>query len=506
MRMTPSPPAEPMPLPDIDLFDPARYRDADQHAAWHTLREHAPIWSQRTPLGDPFWSVTRYADVSRILMDDKRFSSEHGTILAVARGDSAGGKTINLMDQPSHARVRLPTMRTMSTRLVRDRKEVVRGHIRKLLSDAPGGGEPVDMAAVVLHLPMAGVGEILGIPIELWPDIPRWAMAGVAPSDPEYALGAEADTLRKAHHELIAMFAQLIAQRRRSPADDLISVLLELDHGGRPLDEQELLLNCYSFAMGAITTTPQVASQMLIAFAEQPHAWETLRAKPELIPDAVEEALRWASPTNHLMRRVLSPVEIAGRWLEEGDLVCAWVGSANRDESVFSEPYRFDPARNPNPHLAFGIGAHRCIGGPAAQVALAVLLEELIGRVDRFELAGPVSHLHSNFINGVTRLPMQLHPMRELSTAFVPPRTELERHLAQLWSRRLRVDSIGVHDDFFELGGHSLAAAELLADIQDELGIEVTASTLFLQPSIAELAAVVEAAITAQHGRPGSQA
>jgi cytochrome P450 len=408
MRMTGAPPAAPVPLDQIDLYDPGRYQTGDQHPSWHTLRAQAPMWAQLTPAGDRFWSVTGYREVSRVLMDDQRFSSAFGTILAVARGDSAGGRTINLMDQPAHAAVRLPTMRTMSTRLVRERREIVRGHIRRILDGHLDRSDPVDFAELMLQLPMAGVGEIIGIPVQDWPAIPRWAMAGVAPADPEYATGSEADTLRNAHHELSALFSGLIQDRRRRRRDDLISVLLDLDFGGRRLNEQELLLNCYSFAMGAITTTPQVASHMVLAFVEQPQAWRTLRARPELVPDAVEEALRWASPTNHLMRRTTARVRVRDVWLEEGELICAWVGSANRDEQVFADPYTFDPARSPNPHLAFGIGAHRCIGGPAAQVALAVLLEELIACGAEFELAGEVVHLYSNFINGITHLPVRV--------------------------------------------------------------------------------------------------
>lgn len=408
MRMTGAPPVAPLPLNEIDLYDPGRYQAGDQHPSWHTLRAQAPVWAQCTPAGDRFWSVTRHRDVSRVLMDDRRFSSAHGTILAVARGDSAGGKTINLMDQPDHASVRLPTMRTMATRLVRDRREMVRGHIRAILDGRLGLREPVDVAEMMLHLPLAGVGEILGIPEADWAAIPRWAMAGVAPCDPEYASGSEAETLRHAHHQLMALFSGLIQERRRQRRDDLISVLLDLDFGGRRMNEQELLLNCYSFAMGAITTTPQVASHMALAFAEQPRAWQALRADPELIPRAVEEALRWASPTNHLMRRTLTRVRIRDCWLDEGELVCAWIGSANRDDAVFTDPFTFDPDRSPNLHLAFGIGAHRCIGGPVAQVALAVLLEELVTRVAGFELAGKVTHLYSNFINGITHLPMRI--------------------------------------------------------------------------------------------------
>jgi cytochrome P450 len=402
---------------DIDLFDPGRYQDSAQHPAWLALRRRGDLWAQRTPSGQRFWNATRYRDVSAILMDDRRYGSEHGTILAVTGGDIAGGKTINLMDQPRHAWVRLPLMRTMSTRITRERKPMVRGHVRRVLGDALTSGEPVDFAALALHLPLAAVGSVIGIPAELWPDIPRWAMAGVAPGDQRYAIGSEAATLQKVHYELFEMFTGLIRERRRQRRDDLISVLLDIDFGGRPLTEHEVLLNCYSFAMGAITTTPQVASHMILAFTEQPAAWEQVRARPALVASAVEEALRWASPTNHLMRRVLEPVELAGTRLEAGELICAWVASADRDEAVFADPYRFDPARTPNPHLGFGVGAHRCIGGPPAVAVIAVLLEEMLAAVDGVDLAGEPVHLRSNFINGITRLPVTFRPRSRTGAA-----------------------------------------------------------------------------------------
>jgi cytochrome P450 len=402
---------------DIDLYDPDRYRDSAQHPSWRALRERGDLWVQQTPSGHRFFNATRYRDVAAILMDDRRYGSEHGTILAVTGGDIAGGKTINLMDQPRHAWVRLPLMRTMSTRLTRERVPLVREHVRRVLGDAFHSGAPVDFAALALHLPLAAVGSVIGIPQELWPGIPRWAMAGVAPGDRQYAVGSEAATLQKAHYELFEMFSGLIRQRRRRRRDDLISVLLDIDFGGRPLTDHEVLLNCYSFAMGAITTTPQVASQMVLAFAEQPRAYADLRSDPALVPSAVEEALRWASPTNHLMRRVLEPVELAGTRLQPGELICAWVAAADRDEDVFADPYRFDPGRTPNPHLAFGIGAHRCIGGPPATGVLAVLLEEMLAAVAAVDLAGEPAHLRSNFINGVTRLPVSFRPRSRTGAA-----------------------------------------------------------------------------------------
>ncbi|WP_232534095.1 cytochrome P450 [Plantactinospora sp. KBS50] len=407
------------PLDTIDLYDPTRYATGAQHRAWHRLRREAPIWPHRTGEGIPFWSVTRYREVAAVLMDDKSFSSAYGTILAVAAGDSAGGRTINLMDQPRHADVRLPTMRLMSTHTSRQRGPQVREHVRRLVAESFDAGGVVDVASLMLHLPMAAVGETIGLPVEYWAELPRWAMAGVAPEDPHYADGTPTATLTKAHHRLIAVFSELIRQRRAQPGDDVISVLLGLDYGGRPMDEREVLLNCYSFAMGAVTTTAQVASHLLLALAERPEIWRTLRAEPDLVPSVVEESLRWASPTNHLLRRTVKPVEIAGTRLEPGELVAAWVASANRDESVFPRPYEFDPRRSPNPHLAFGVGAHRCIGAPPAQVVIGLLLEEMLARLDSFEVAGPVTHLRSNFINGITSLPMDFQPVTARRAAVI---------------------------------------------------------------------------------------
>jgi cytochrome P450 len=399
------------PLAEIDLYDPQRYVAVDQHAAWHRLRRDAPLWHQQTPDGVGFWSVTRYRDVAMVLMDDKNFSSAHGTILAVARGDSAGGKTINLMDQPRHADVRLPTMRLMSTHAARQRAPQVREHVRRLVAESFDAGGLVDVAALMLHLPMCAIGETIGLPAEIWAELPRWAMAGVAPEDPKYADGNAAETLKKNHHRLIAVFSELIRHKREHPGDDVISVLLDLDFGGRRMDEREVLLNCYSFAMGAVTTTAQVASQLVLALAQRPGAWQALRAAPDLVPATVEESLRWASPTNHLLRRVLKPVEVCGSRLEPGELVAAWVASANRDDAVFADPYAFNPRRSPNPHLAFGVGAHRCIGGPPAQLVLGLLLEEMLARLETFSVAGPVTHLRSNFINGITSLPVDFQPV-----------------------------------------------------------------------------------------------
>lgn len=400
---------ERVPLDSIDLFDPERFRTGSQHPAWHTLRAEAPVWSQVGPGGERFWNVTRFADVLRVIKDHRRYSSEHGTILAVLGGDSAGGKTINLMDPPQHHGIRVPTMKLLSTAPVQRTTAKLRERVRAIIAPVLSG-EPIDLAPIVLQLPMAAVGEIVGVPEELWSDVAKWTMSGVAPEDPHYLTGTVDKTLKNVHFELFALFHDLVRERKANPRDDVISVLTKARINGRPLTFEETVLNCYSFVMGANTTTPHVAAQALLAFAERPDQWRALRADPAGVPTAVEEALRWATPTNHLVRSTNVDVSINDVTIPSGERICAWVASANRDETMFDQPYEFDATRDPNPHIAFGHGIHYCNGAPGARLVIALLLEELAAVVDRFEVAGPVHHLYSNFINGITQLPMIAHP------------------------------------------------------------------------------------------------
>lgn len=400
-----------MPLDAIDLFDIERYSSSSQHPAWHTLRHDAPLWPQTGENGATFWSVTRYQDVLSVIKNHRDFSSEYGTILAVLGGDSAGGRTINLMDPPRHGGIRVPTMRLLSTAPIQRRADVLRTRVRAVVADCLDRGE-LDIVPEVMRLAMLAIGDIVGVPEECWVDVARWTMTGVAPEDPAYSLGDVDETLRIAHFELFTLFGELVRERRTRRRDDIISVLLDAHVDGRPLTFDEVVLNCYSFVMGANTTTPHVAAQLVLALAERPGQWHALRADERLADPAVEEGIRWATPTNHLLRRTNVEVELAGTRLGPGELVCAWVASANRDETVFDRPYEFDITRHPNPHIGFGHGIHYCNGAPAARMVVDLFLRELLAVTEEFAVTGPAGHLRSNFINGITTLPVSLTASR----------------------------------------------------------------------------------------------
>ena len=259
-------------LAEIDLYDPQRYISEGQHPAWAALRAHAPVFVQETPDGTPFWSVTRYEDVIALLKDTERFSSALGTLLAVIHGDAAGGHTILLTDPPEHTYLKFPLARLMSRHTTPNHVQAIDQSVRGLLADCLDGGT-YDFAELMAVLPMAAAGRALGIPREHWRDVARWTMTGLAPEDPAYAIGTPDETLRIAHHALFTLFSELIEERRDSPADDLITALCELDFGGQKLTAEQILLNCYTLAMGTNSTTPHVACHMMHALLEAPAAW-----------------------------------------------------------------------------------------------------------------------------------------------------------------------------------------------------------------------------------------
>jgi cytochrome P450 len=414
MQMTQPTREDLVPLAGIDLFPAGFYRSGDPHAAWQTLRRQAPVWRQCAPDGTPFWSVTRYDDVVALLKDTRRFSSEHSTMLTVLHGDSALGKAIHLMDPPRHRVIRAPSMHLLSMQVLARHEARIKTRVRDIVAAAVAEDQ-TDFARLATTIPMAVTGDIIGIAEKDWADVARWTIAGLAPDDPYYTAGMDRSTLQVAHIYLFTVLTELIADRREQPADDLISLLVSLDIDGHPATDEDVLVNCYSFIMGATPTIPQAASHLLLVLLQQPGLWRELRDDPAMLPTVVEEALRWSSPINHLLRKTTEEVKLGDEILPAGSLVAAWLGSANRDEAVFADPYVFDPRRTPNPHIAFGVGPHRCIGNASASLGLTVLLTELLAQVESFEAAGDAQHLESNFLNGITSLPVAMHAAGKLA-------------------------------------------------------------------------------------------
>jgi cytochrome P450 len=399
-----------LPLTGVDLYDPALFREGCQHTLWQTLREQAPVWWQRAPNGTGFWSMTRHADCERLLKDHRRFSSEHGTILSsVGVGDAARGMTMTITDPPQHGQLRNPVLCKLGRTVIRRCADQLRTEVSRVVAPLLEH-QRADFVELMHHLPMAMLAPMMGIPAQLRAEIAQWSAVSITPDEPSLTGGVDAHTAaRDAHVHLLDLFGAAIKQRAGDRDDDVITALTELLLDGEPLTEWHVALNCYSLMMGAHATTPHVASQTVAALVERPHLWSAVRADPTLIPALVDEGTRWTSPTHHLVRRAAVDTEIGGTAIAEGDWLCGWVGSANRDHDVWDDPYEFRLDRTVNPHLGFGAGPHYCIGAQVSRAALTVLFKILAEHVERFEIADEPTHLTSNWINGMTRMDLVVH-------------------------------------------------------------------------------------------------
>jgi len=324
--------------------------------------------------------------------------------------DIASDQMMPDSDPPLHSRLRMPVARALSPRAIERQEPQIRRIVDAFLGPAYED-EHFDFAAAALMFPMAVTGALMGLPEEDFGRLARLSLTTVAYTDPEFTQDPPRLTLRRVHHELFSSFAAEIARRPRSdPGDDLIGVLMSMTIDGKKLTDSEVIFNCYSLLLGANVTTPSAASATVLALAEHPDEFRRWRADPGLLDSGLEEGLRWSSPANHFIRYAVRDVKLGGRQIAAGDAVSAWLGSANRDEDVFADPFRFDVARRPNRHIAFGFGPHYCIGAPLARFALQILFRELLASFDRIELTGRVEHLVSNFVAGIKHMPVRMEP------------------------------------------------------------------------------------------------
>lgn len=407
MRLTPGA-ARDVDLDRVDLFDLDLYTAGDPHAIWDVMRAQAPLHHQVLPDGREFWSVTRYEDVARVLGTHREFTSERGTVVThLGEDDIAAGKLMTSTDPPRHTQVRRAIGAKLTARAVAPSQERIRRSIVRFLEPALDG-EVFDLAERALRLPMIVAGPLLGIPEKDWDELVELTAMVTAPADPHFQHGSQAATLAISHHELVTYVTEWVRRRRAGGGEDgsLLDHLMSVCPGGDPLTDEEIALDGYSLLLGANVTTPHTVSGTVLTLLGHPEQFEKVQADPSLAPALAEEGLRWTSAACNFMRYAVDDVEIGGGTVPARGAVVAWIGSANRDESQFPDPHRFDIMRRENRHLAFGYGPHYCIGAPLARLTLRIFFEELTQRFSSIELAGEPQHLRSFFIAGMTSLPI----------------------------------------------------------------------------------------------------
>jgi cytochrome P450 len=398
----------------LDLVDPGRFeRRGYPHDVWTQLRAEAPVARIEAPGHVPFWAITKHADIVSISAQPLRFSSAQGvTLPKEGARPMPPQEMVVLLDPPKHGKVRRVVMGRFTPRAVRAKRADIERIATDVLDSAatPGtAGEFDFVQSVAAPFPLAVMAWSLGVPDDDWPLLYRWTNEVIGKDDPEFRPPGEkpGQTFARARAELHAYFERLIEERRRDLGDDLVSVLLRAELDGAPLNAEQLLQYCEVLVEAGNETTRNAITGGVLAFCEHPETWEQVRAHPELLPDTVEEILRWVSPISHFARVATEDCEVRGTTIRAGDPVALYFASANRDEDVFDDPFTFRIDRRPNPHLAFGFGEHFCMGAHLARVELDVMLRLLLARFESFELAGPVERLRSTINGSIKHLPVR---------------------------------------------------------------------------------------------------
>ncbi|HXR37145.1 MAG TPA: cytochrome P450 [Candidatus Binataceae bacterium] len=402
----------------ICLNDPDFFLAGDYHAVLRELRQRDPVhWCQGKD-GWDFWSLTRYEDCRMVYRQPERFCSARGIVLPAEPRvagpnpvDYGNGLMLISTDPPRHNRVRKVVSNAFTPRAIGLREERFVAIADELIDEVAPRGQcdlVVDLAA---QMPTAVICEMMGVPRPDWKYMIRLGNMSVGGTDPEYQVeGSMRATQRQALDEIFAYFGRLIDERRGKGGTDLVSMLANGEVDSERLSDQEALFNCFLLLNGGLETTRNAISGGILELMHHPGDCTDLRADPTLMPAAVEEVLRWTSPITHMMRTAVTDTEIRGRRIGNGQKVVMWNISANRDEEVFPEPYRFDIRRTPNDHLAFGYGEHFCLGASLARLELNVMLQQLLRRLPDLELAGEVQRLRSHIVAGIKHMPVRFTP------------------------------------------------------------------------------------------------
>ncbi|MBW2698894.1 MAG: cytochrome P450 [Deltaproteobacteria bacterium] len=407
----------------LDLISPRAYTERGiPHEQWSELRRLDRLHFCEPPGYDSFYPVVRHKHICEISKQPDFFLNRYGIVLETSEQklilESNQGigqmRVIIAMDPPEHREFRKVAVPAFTPRGVKRFDPVVNESARNLVDSlverASGGeGECEFATEIATAHPLRVLSTILGVPQELEPQILRLTNELFGADDPD--LQREAEDRLKAVQELgmefFQLFSGIIEDRRANPRDDLASLLANGRVNGELMGPMETLgYYLITFSAGHDTTKNALAGG-ICALAQNPGEFEKLKRNPELIPSAVEEIVRWTSPVNYMKRVVAQDLEFNGQKLRKGDNLVLFYCSANRDESIFEDPFTFRVDRSPNPHLGFGIGEHFCIGSHLARASQRALLRELVSRIDSIELAGEPEQIESSFVVGLKKLPLR---------------------------------------------------------------------------------------------------
>ena len=388
----------------IDLLSPSSFSAGHPHDQYRWLRDHAPVYWHAEPNGAGFWAVTRFEDVRALGRDPETFSSEPTIMIADPLGSIAFGdhKMMLMMDPPQHTAFRKLISREFMQAPAAGLKPRVDRLARQIVDTVIERGECDFVADIAGEMPSYVIAELMGLPLDDGRKL--YQLTETIHSVPEAVPeGAQA----RAVMEMFSYAQGVITQKRAHPAEDLSSKLLAAEVDGQKLDDIDFQLFFLLLVDAGGDTTRNLVAAGLLALLDHPDEFARLRANLDtMLPAARDELLRWVSPVIYMRRTARRDAEIAGQKIRAGDKVVRYFGAANFDDRQFPNPYRLDLTRTPNAHIAFGAGAHVCLGQHIARVEIDALLREVILRMHNIELREPAEWLPSNFISGPKRMPV----------------------------------------------------------------------------------------------------
>ncbi len=416
------------------IIDPKAYAQWDGLLdLFEKLRRESPVaLVQNDDLHDPFWFISRYDDVMRISKDNVTFlNNPRGVVFGLRAGDDmikavTGGSphlvnSLVALDAPVHPKYRKLTQEWFmpkNLKLMEDElADLARRTVDRLLAEADKTGGIVDFVPLVsAPYPLHVVMQILGVPEadeqrmlfltqQLFggqdEDLSKTGMANMTPEQiTQLVVGAVAD--------FEAYFAKLTAEKRAVPTKDVASIIANALVDGQPLNDRDMAGYYIILAAAGHDTTSASTAGAMLALAQDPEQFQKLKNDRSLLAGIVEEAIRWTTPVQHFMRTASQDTEIGGVMIPKGDWLMLSYVSANHDERVFDNPRKFDASRSPNRHLAFGGGAHQCLGLHMARLEMKILFNELLDRLDHIELAGEAKRASSTFVGGLKTLPLKI--------------------------------------------------------------------------------------------------
>lgn len=400
------------------LADPSAYADDDRlHTALTHLRATNPVAWVDNPPYRPFWAITKHADIMAIERDNNLFISEPRPLLMKADAEDLlkaqaeagiGLRTLIHMDDPHHRKIRAIGADWFRPKAMRDLKVRVDELAKRYVDRMRDIGPECDFVEeIAIQFPLYVIMSLLGLPEEDYDRMHTLTQEMFGGDDEEYSRGQSPEELFAVLLDFFQYFAALTASRRANPTDDLASAIANGRIDGEPLSDMDTASYYVIVASAGHDTTKDAISGGLHALIQNPGELARLKANPDLMPTAVEEMIRWSTPVKEFMRTATADTVVRSVPIAEGESVYLAYVSGNRDEEVFADPFRFDVAREPNKHLAFGYGVHFCLGAALARMEMNSLFSELLPRLDSIELAGAPELSATTFVGGFKHLPIR---------------------------------------------------------------------------------------------------